>query len=242
MRHFFLPSQPKLGQFVCLSPKDSNHLIRVLRARLGKEISLAFEGQVYRGRFHSVEEGLAKIYVEEVLDQNSLETKLILCQGVAKGQKMDSIFMHGTEVGVDIFYPVQMQRSVADIGKKYPAKKARYEKIVEEAAKQSNRKVIPKVGELITVKEICEKRGQSDLLIACYEGEEQVDLEDLDLSSYKNIYYVIGPEGGFSPEEIELLQEKGALSVSLGERILRTETAGVVAGYVIKRKLERTLI
>lgn len=238
MRHFFLEEKPQINQEVLLSKKDSDHLQRVLRAKRGKVLSLAYEGETYKGVFQGVDQGLARVFVQETIDKEIDTKDLILCQGVPKGQKLEEILMHCTEIGVDAFYPVQMDRSISNLRQKYDTKKPRYQKIVEEAAKQSNRKHIPLVGNLLSFKEIFNLIEENDLCIACYENEDKVDLEDLNLSSYKRVFYIIGPEGGFSPEETDYLKQEGALSVSLGRRILRTETAGIVAGYVIRRKLE----
>lgn len=238
MRHFFTETEPKIGQVMSLSEKDSNHLLRVLRAKIGKKVSLAYKGSIYEGTFTSIENSMAQILVNGKIRETENTNQLILCQGVPKGQKLDDILMHCTEVGVDQFYLIQMERSVSDLSKKFETKKIRFKKIIEEAAKQSNRSVIPQMNDLITIKDIFSIIGENDLLVACYEDEEQVDLEDINFQGYENIYYIVGPEGGFSINEIEVLREKKAVSVSLGNRILRTETAGVVAGYVIKRRLE----
>lgn len=238
MRHFFLDEKPNIGQEIFLNKEDSGHLLRVLRAKEGKKLSLAYEGRIYLGTLLGQVNDMAQIYIESEITGERQECPLILCQGVPKGQKLEEILKHCTEVGVDGFYPVHMERSVSDLRGKYANKKKRFEKIIEEAAKQANRIEIPFLGDLIEFKDLFSIFEKDDLIIACYEDEDQVDLEDISVLDGNRVFYLIGPEGGYSQSEIEFLRNRGVISVSLGKRILRTETASIVAGHVIKRKLE----
>ena len=238
MRHFFVDDRPAIGELAALKSEDSDHLLRVLRAREGDEIQIAWNEDLYRGMLEIIG-NRAFVRVEEALAREEEKAQLVLAQGVGKNQKTETVLKHATECGIDGFIPLQMDRSVSNLSKKYEGKKARFEKIAQEAAKQSNRRRVPDIGELLTVDELVEGAEPDDLLVVCYEGEAAVEIEDADLSSAKRIFLIIGPEGGFSEREVALLEEAKAAFVTMGERILRTETAGVVASYVMKRKRER---
>lgn len=242
MRHFFVNNPINEDGYVFLSQEDSNHLLRVLRWPLGKELSVSINEKQYLGIFEKEENSLAKISIVKEIVGERKTAELVLCQGVAKGQKMESILIHGTEVGVDHFIPMQMDHCVSDLRKKYSSKKQRYEKIVLEAAKQSNRLEVPTVNELYTVDQLLEELQEKDGIVLCYENEEDLGLESLELENFERVFLIIGPEGGISNRELELLEEKKAKIVSLGNRILRTETAAIVASYTLKRMIERQTI
>lgn len=238
MRHFFVDEQPVVGERAILREEDREHLLRVLRAKEGDALQIAWNESLFRGRLEIIGDE-AFVLVEEAVEEKDVSTQLILAQGVGKNQKTETVLKHATECGIDGFIPLQMDRSVANLTKKYDGKKARFEKIAEEAAKQSNRRRVPVVGDLLTVDGLINSVTDRDLLLVCYEGEAAVEIEDARLDSAEKIYVVIGPEGGFSDREVALLQEAKAQFITMGERILRTETAGIVASFVIKRKIER---
>ena len=232
MRHFFVDEKPVVGERAILRDEDRDHLLRVLRAKEGDVLQIAWNESLFRGTLEIIG-GEAFVRVEEAVEKKAVSTELFLAQGVGKNQKTETVLKHATECGIDGFIPLQMDRSVSNLTKKYEGKKARFEKIAEEAAKQSNRRRVPLVGDLLTVD------GPDDLLLVCYEGEAAVEIEDALLDSAEKIYVIIGPEGGISDREVALLHDAKAQFITMGERILRTETAGIVASYVIKRKIER---
>lgn len=238
MRHFFVDEQPVVGERTILCEEDRDHLLRVLRAKEGDALQIAWNESLYRGKLEIIG-GEAFVRVEEAVEEKEGSTQLFLAQGVGKNQKTETVLKHATECGIDGFIPLQMDRSVANLTKKYEGKRARFEKIAEEAAKQSNRRRVPVVGDLLTIDGLIEAAGPGDLLLVCYEGEAAVEIEEADLASAEKVYVIIGPEGGFSDREAALLQEAKAQFITMGERILRTETAGIVASFVIKRKIER---
>lgn len=238
MRHFFVDEQPVVGERAILCEEDREHLLRVLRAKEGDALQIAWNESLFRGRLEIIG-GEAFVLVEEAVEEKDVSAQLILAQGVGKNQKTETVLKHATECGIDGFIPLQMDRSVANLTKKYDGKKARFEKIAEEAAKQSNRRRVPVVGDLLTVDGLINSVTDRDLLLVCYEGEAAVEIEDARLGSAEKIYVVIGPEGGFSDREVVLLREAKAQFITMGERILRTETAGIVASFVMKRKIER---
>ena len=135
---------------------------------------------------------------------------------------------HATEIGVSDFYPVLMDRTISDISKKKDKKKERYQKIVESAAKQSKRDIIPIVHDIIKTDDILKFKGD---LVLCYEDEDKTQLGEIIHELGDNIGLVIGPEGGIADRELEILRD--AKKVGLGRRILRAETAAITASFYI---------
>ena len=237
MRQFFVQEKPVIGHYARLDGEDSFHLLRVLRKEDGAEILLAHEGVQYLGKLHIIEDE-AFVMVEEQVREEEDRGRLVLCQGVGKNQKTELVLKHATECGIDGFIPVQTDRSVSNLSRKYEGKRKRFEKIAEEAAKQSNRRLIPDIGDLWTIDDLVENLGEEDVLVVCYEGEEERDIMDLSFDGTGTVYLLIGAEGGLSPREVDLLEDK-AIFVTMGDSILRTETAGIVASYVLRRLMER---
>ena len=151
-----------------------------------------------------------------------------LYQGLPKIDKMEYIIQKSVELGVNEIIPVNMKYCIAKINNE-DKKITRWNKISEVAAKQSKRNIIPKVSKPINVNELYNKIKAYDLAIVAYENEDRKTIKEIFESkkNVKNIAVVIGPEGGISKEEIEKLQHAGAEIVSLGNRILRTETAPI---------------
>ena len=169
---------------------------------------------------------------------------ITLFQGIPKFEKMELIIQKNTEVGVNNIVPVIMERTVVKLDEKVASKKLdRWQKIAEIAAKQSMRDIIPNVKSIIKTKEI--DVDMYDVVLVAYENEEhnmlKAELKKLESQNKQeyNIAIVIGPEGGISEKEIELLDEKNVKFVSLGKRILRTETAGLVMAGNILYELEK---
>ena len=122
MRHFFVDDRPVLGELAALKAEDSDHLLRVLRAREGDEIQIAWSESLYRGMLEIVG-GRAFVRVEEALAREEEKAPLILAQGVGKNQKTETVLKHATECGIDGFIPLQMDRSVSNLSKKYEGKR-----------------------------------------------------------------------------------------------------------------------
>lgn len=150
MRHFFVDEKPVVGERAILCEEDRDHLLRVLRAKEGDVLQIAWNESLFRGTLEIIG-GEAFVRVEEAVEEKDVSTRLFLAQGVGKNQKTETVLKHATECGIDGFIPLQMDRSVSNLTKKYEGKKARFEKIAEEAAKQSNRRRVPVVGDLLTV-------------------------------------------------------------------------------------------
>lgn len=246
MHKFFTPKELINGDVAKIIGDDVKHIYKVLRISEGEKVTLNnCEGIEYLGRVKSVSKQEVLIEILEKLElNNESNVKICLFQGLPKSQKMDLIVQKGTELGVTEFIPTITHR--VDVKLKGEFKKLdRLNRIALEAAKQSKRSIIPKVSEPIEFEEVLEKINSLDLLIVPYENANNFGIKTLinelskenNIDSIKNIGIFVGPEGGIEEDEIERLKDKGAYIVTLGKRILRTETAGFVATSLIQYEL-----
>ena len=246
MHKFFTPKELINGDVAKIIGDDVKHIYKVLRISEGEKVTLNnCEGIEYLGRVKSVSKQEVLIEILENLElNNESNVNIYLFQGLPKSQKMDLIVQKGTELGVTEFIPTITHR--VDVKLKGEFKKLdRLNRIALEAAKQSKRSIIPKVSEPIEFEEVLEKINSLDLLIVPYENANNFGIKTLinelrkenNIDNIKNIGIFVGPEGGIEEDEIERLKDKGAYIVTLGKRILRTETAGFVATSLIQYEL-----
>lgn len=226
MRHFFLDEIRENTGYV-LDSNDVHHISRVLRMRLGDRVSCAYDGKKYLGQLESISKDQVQIQLLEEIEEAAYP-EIHLYQALAKGQKIETILQHGTELGIRRFGLFPSRYS--DV-KNVQRKKARYERIIKDAAKQSQGSYLP---QLVFYNKLSELSLDEDRVFVCYENEEKEKIRLENASG--TIGLLIGPEGGFSPEEVDYLSERASL-VSLGPRILRTETAGLVATSVVLKEL-----
>ena len=235
MHRFFIPKPFK--QEMQISGRDAHHIIDVLRMGSGDQLQVvADDGVSFVGKITAINTNTVTVVAREVLrDTHEPDVQISLLQGLAKGEKMELIIQKAVEIGVADIFPVAMDHSVVMLdSSKAEKKKERWQKISEAAAKQSKRDVIPAVHEVAALTQVLQTKKWELLLIA-YESENQVSLKDV-LQAHKDaksIGVIIGPEGGLSNEEVKAAQAAGGIAVSLGWRILRTETAGLVAATAI---------
>ena len=246
MHKFFTPKELINGDVAKIIGDDVKHIYKVLRISEGEKVTLNnCEGVEYLGRVKSVSKQEVLIDIlEELESNNESDVNIYLFQGLPKSQKMDLIVQKGTELGITEFIPTITHR--VDVKLKGEFKKLdRLNRIALEAAKQSKRSIIPKVSEPIDFNEVLEKINSLDLLIVPYENANNFGIKTLinelrkenNIDNIKNIGIFVGPEGGIEEDEIERLKDKGAHIVTLGKRILRTETAGFVATSLIQYEL-----
>ena len=246
MHKFFTPKELINGDVAKIIGDDVKHIYKVLRISEGEKVTLNnCEGVEYLGRVKSVSKQEVLIDIlEELESNNESDVNIYLFQGLPKSQKMDLIVQKGTELGITEFIPTITHR--VDVKLKGEFKKLdRLNRIALEAAKQSKRSIIPKVLEPIEFDEVLEKINSLDLLIVPYENANNFGIKTLinelrkenNIDNIKNIGIFVGPEGGIEEDEIERLKDKGAYIVTLGKRILRTETAGFVAISLIQYEL-----
>ena len=235
MHRFFIPKPYK--QEMQITGRDAHHIIDVLRMAPGDRLQVvADDGVSFVGEVTAVNSNSVTVTAREILrETHEPDVRISLLQGLAKGEKMEFIIQKAVEIGVTDIFPVAMAHSVVVLDSSKAEKKVeRWQKIAEAAAKQSKRDSIPAVHEVMTLDQILQK-GKWDLLLVAYESENKVSLKEA-LQAHKEaktIAVIIGPEGGLSTEEVEAAKERGGIAVSLGRRILRTETAGLVAATAI---------
>lgn len=235
MPRFFVPTENIGENEIVIDSEDVAHISRVLRLNKGDELTVCDgRGNDYTARIDKTEKDKIICAILERHDSMSEPpVKVTLYQGIPKGTKMDYIIQKTTELGVSDIVPVEMRRCVAKIGDgKSEAKKLeRWNKISAEAAKQSQRGIIPRVHGVMKFDEAIGAMKQADLCFAPYECEEKTSLKEILTGNgdIKTLAFMIGPEGGYDLMEAEKLRTAGIETVTLGRRILRTETAGEAA-------------
>ncbi|HHW56227.1 MAG TPA: 16S rRNA (uracil(1498)-N(3))-methyltransferase [Clostridia bacterium] len=241
MRKIFIDKGNIKGKLAYIKGEDYHHLVTVLRLKRGDKI-IASDGLTeYDAYIEEIKKGKLILFLEGELESNAESPlEISLFQGLPKSDKLEFIIQKGTEIGVKRFIPVITQFSVVDIKKANIDKKIdRWRKISEEACKQSGRTSVPEICVPILFEEAIGQVNEFDLCIIPYEKEEKIRLKEIlqNVKENKKIAIFIGPEGGFSQQEIELALKKGIKPVSLGPRILRTETAAIVVSSIVMYEL-----
>jgi 16S rRNA (uracil1498-N3)-methyltransferase len=233
MFNFFTENE-KQGDCYIISGGDYNHIKNVLRMAVGEKLLVSNNSksdlcEVFEFQNDTV---IVKI-IEENFQNTELPLKIYLFQGLPKSDKMELIIQKCVELGVYAIIPIEMNRCVVKLDdKKKKSKRERWQAISESAAKQSKRNIIPKIYESISYKNAFEMAKELDLILVPYENEEGMLATKKalnDLRTVKSVGIFIGSEGGFDDSEIEIAKNEGAKIISLGSRILRTETAAITA-------------
>lgn len=244
MHHFFVGNEQIQGNSIQIMGEDGNHLQKVLRAKKGERILISDEqGFEYTCEISGfLQEGvLTEILWKEAADRE-LPVNIILFQGLPKGDKMEFVIQKAVELGAVKIVPVEMKRCVVKLDeRKADKKRERWQAIAESAAKQSKRAIIPEIGAVCSMKQAIKEAESLDMLLLPYEMAENMEetrkrLKEAEQKASIGIF--IGPEGGFAREEAEMAVQAGAYSITLGKRILRTETAGLyllsVLGFLLE--------
>ncbi|MBR4015633.1 MAG: 16S rRNA (uracil(1498)-N(3))-methyltransferase [Anaerotignum sp.] len=241
MPKFFINREDISRGQVLISGEDEKHIKTVLRAREGEEITLCDGmGMDYQCRILSLERGVLAEIISEMPCETEPKTKITLYQGLPKADKMEWIIQKCVELGVDRIVAVSTERAIVKLDKKEGKKLERWQKIAEAAAKQSGRGKIPEICQrVLKFSEAVTEAAELDGALIPYEKEQERGLRQFVTGfSGESVGIFIGPEGGFSEEEIALAEESGVLPVTLGKRILRTETAGMVTTALLLYELE----
>ncbi len=238
MNRFFIDADKITASHIEISGEDAVHILRVLRLNVGHSIELCDgAGMDYPATIVETRKDRLTVKLGEGSPSMGEPTiKVTLYQGIPKSTKMDLIIQKCVELGVHRIVPLETVRTISTLSdtKKIEKKIARWQRISEEAAKQSKRGIIPKVEDPVSFSQIIKSASHTMKLIP-WEGEKDISLKNyLDKNHHKgccsseaDIGIVIGPEGGFDHGEIALAKEYGWETVTLGPRILRTETAGM---------------
>ena len=243
MTHIFAdPSE--IGDTLRVRGADFNHIKNVLRMRPGEELSVSDGSErTYLYRIEQYAEGEAVLsLVSAGVSDAELPVHVTLFQGLPKGDRMDFIVQKCTELGCDEFVPVEMERCVMKLeGSRREKKREHWQSVAESAAEQSRRTKVPAVQSPVSMKEALRMAGNYDIRILPYEkAENGRDTREIlgGIRPGQSIAVFIGPEGGFSPAEVEEAKKAGCEPVTLGHRILRTETAGMCALSFLVYRME----
>lgn len=247
MRKFFVKENQINSELITILDEDVNHIKNVLRLNVGENLQIC-DIDSSKNYICEILELTAKSVTCKILEeiQSIAEgnVELHIFQGLPKADKMELIIQKGTELGVSEFVPVSFKRSIVKISPKDEKKKIdRWNKISEVAAKQSKRDIIPKVRNVESIKNVCNEIKDYNIVLLAYELEENnyIKNELLKIKNTKENYkiaVIIGPEGGIEKEEVEVLENAGAKVISLGKRILRTETVALQVSSIIMYELE----
>lgn len=234
MYNFFVDEEKKQGDCYYITDSDHNHIKNVLRMNPGDTILISCNG---KSNLCSIEEINDSAVTAKIIEENYRNTELpcriYLFQGLPKADKMELIIQKAVELGVYAIIPTEMTRCVVKLDdKKKKSKTARWQLISESAAKQSKRNAVPEICEPVSYKNALKMMSELDLLFVPYENERGMAATKDALSKIRSdmsIGILIGPEGGFEEGEIAEARSIGGEIISLGERILRTETAAITS-------------
>lgn len=246
MYQFFVDPSQIQGKRIIIKGKDVNHIKNVLRMKAGDEISVSngVDGKEYRC-------GIAAFQEEEIIcelrfikeEGIELPSKIYLFQGLPKADKMELIVQKAVELGVYEIIPVAAKRSVVKLDEKKAKNKVlRWQGIAEAAAKQSRRGIIPKVQDVMNFRDAVSYSSFAQVKVIPYELAESMEKTKRIISGIKlgeDIAIFIGPEGGFAEEEVKEAINAGIIPITLGKRILRTETAGMTVLSILMYHLEQ---
>lgn len=244
MQHFFVIPEQVGETEIYVTGQDVNHMKNVLRMKIGEQVEVSDgNNKKYLCEVSAYEEEQAVLRILEIREADTeLKSRLYLFQGLPKNDKMELIVQKAVELGAYEVIPVSMKRCVVKLDAKKAAKKVeRWNSISESAAKQAGRSIIPKVSDVVSYREALERAEQLDVVLVPYELEEgMAETKKLlhQIQPGQSVGIFIGPEGGFEREEVEQAIEAGAHPVTLGRRILRTETAGFTMLSILMFELE----
>lgn len=232
MHRFFVKKENIFDGSIIIDGEDVRHISKVLRLQPGDRIVLCDgEGTDYSAVIQSMDKHSVRAAVTaREASKGEPDIEAVLYQGIPKGTKMDIIIQKCTEMGVKRIVPVSTARTVVKLESEMDERRKveRWTKIAEEAAKQSGRGRIPQICMPMTLPEALKDSSGLDTVVVPYELEGGLGIREvLNSAGGNSIGFFIGPEGGFEPSEIEKAKSAGAVTVSLGSRILRTETAGI---------------
>ena len=243
MYQFFVDDAQIGREFVTITGEDVNHIKNVLRMKAGEKTRIS--NQQGRDYYCEISEVTDTFVQADILNEDAASTelpsKIYLFQGIPKGDRMETVIEKAVELGVYEIIPVAMKYCVVKLdAKKEAAKVARWQKQAEAAAKQSKRSIIPKIHPVMSYKEAVEYAMQCDVRLVPYENERGMQGTREALSTIKagtSVSVMIGPEGGFAEDEIAQVKDSMQV-ISLGKRILRTDTAGIAVMSMLMLELE----
>ena len=249
MRKFFVENKNIIlsENKILIDGDDVNHIRNVLRLEFGTKIKICDKENLknYVSEITKINtDNIECLILEEFESETEKNVELHIFQGLPKADKMELIIQKGTELGISKYVPVKLSRCIVKLDGKDEIKKIdRWQKISEAAAKQSGRDLVPEITNLKSIKEVSELIKEYDLFLVAFEEEKENSIKNEllkikdTLDTYK-IAVLVGPEGGLQKDEVSYLEENGAKVITLGNRILRTETVAMYIASVIMYELE----
>ena len=250
MPKFFVKEEQIKDNEIIIIGQDVKHIKKVLRAKIGDELQIcnSQNGENFLCEIQDLEnEDITCKIKEKIQEKVESNIEVTIFQGLPKADKMEYIIQKSVELGVSNITPVEMKRCVVKLDGKDKIKKIeRWQKISEVAAKQCGRDKIPQINNVINIQNICNLISEYDILLVAYENEKENTLkEQIEKLKKQNnlelkikIGIVIGPEGGLEENDVNKLKENGAQIITLGKRILRTETVALNILSIIMYELE----
>lgn len=240
MRRFFVTPEAVQGNTISFDGELAYHMGKVLRLTVGEQVTVCTgDGAAYVVKLQQFSKNsIGGVILQRLENQQETAVQVVLYQGMPKGDKLELIIQKCTELGVSAVVPIETSRSVVRLDSSKAAKKIeRWQKIAQEASQQSKRVQVPAIGPYLQWKPFLQRLQQEAGLTVIFWEDEQTQglkqlLQQLPQQPQK-INLVVGPEGGLSAEEVEQLRQAGAVSASLGKRILRTETAGMLGVGIV---------
>ena len=254
MSKFFVNNNQIENDLIYIEGQDYNHIKNVLRYKINDCLTICdnTNGINYYCEIKSFDNNNVVCKIMSTLeDDTESNIKITIFQGLPKADKMELIIQKGTELGVSTFVPVNLKRSIVKLnGKDEDKKISRWQTIAEVASKQSGRNIIPQVERVLSFKLLLDRIKEYDLFFLAYEDEHTLSLKEL-LKQFKEqnkdkmqnkqelkIAFVVGPEGGIAKEEYEELVNSNVNAVTLGKRILRTETVALNVASILMYELD----
>lgn len=229
MQRYFV--KEKNNENFILADSDIYHIKKVMRCKNNDKIEVVFDKKVYLCNIDNID-SLTLSIIDSYEEDRESNIELTVAVSLVQEQKFDLILQKLTELGVTSIIPLKTERSIVKIdSSKEEKKKLRWETICKEASEQSHRVTIPKIYNIMTMKELLNNKKQLNLI--CSLNDKTKPLEDYLTDNINDILFVIGPEGGFSKKEEEFLMENGFECTSLGKRVLRVETAAIYVASIV---------
>ena len=236
MPRFFIDEKPK-GEEIIITGEDAHHITKVLRMKIGEELVICdCQGNDYNCEIESLQKDAVCCKIIEITESvGEAKADVTLFMALPKGDKMDFIVQKAVELGAKKIVPYTAKRSVSRPDEKSMRKKCdRWRKIAKEAAMQSGRGIIPEVCNVLTHKDAVKQASEYQFALFLYENEQETGIKSvLSQKEISSAALMIGPEGGFDDSEVKLAIDANMQSVSLGKRILRCETAPLVALSIV---------
>lgn len=244
MYHFFVQHENIFDDSIIIDGDDVNHIKNVLRMKVGEQVLLSSgDNYDYLCEIDNIDDNrVVSRIIEKKENTNELPCKVYLFQGLPKADKMELIIQKTVELGIFEIIPVAMKRCVVKLDdKKSKSKVERWQAISESAAKQSKRSIIPSISNVMTYKQALEYAKSLDVLLLPYECADGIEYTRKcinDIKPGQSVGIFVGPEGGFELDEVEAGIAAGCKEITLGKRILRTETVGMMMMSVLSYNLE----